>query len=102
MLIYAIDGKHQINVGVDGIRGSKNAVKHETLFHNADVLAAGEMDVLDGIVTAVNDHSGTYVTHGLMDLDPAFGRAVVTALDRIDVPIHPRERKRLEDKAGKA
>jgi hypothetical protein len=100
VLIYAVDGKYQINVAVDGVRGSTHAVKHETLFHNAEVLAAGEMDVIEGTIIAVNDHSGTYVTHGLMDLDPTFSEAVLTALDRIGAPIDPRERRRLESKAG--
>src|SRR4051794_13752502 len=41
--IYAVDENFTVHVALDGVRGTQNAVKHETLFHNADVRAAGEL-----------------------------------------------------------
>ena len=99
VVIYAVDGKYQINVAVDGKRGSGDAVKHETLFHNADVIAAGELDIENGVIVAVNDHSGSYLTYGRLDLDPAFADSVLTAIDRAEAPLDIRERLRLEKKA---
>src|ERR1041385_1336527 len=64
VLIYAVDTKFSIHVGFDGIRGQSTAVKHETLFHNADVRAAGELEVFEGMIVTVNDHSGSYGTAG--------------------------------------
>ncbi|MEA2491778.1 MAG: hypothetical protein QOH21_3570 [Acidobacteriota bacterium] len=101
-LIYAVDGKYQINVGVDGKRGSGDAVKHETLFHNADVVAAGEMDIENGVIVAINDHSGSYLTYGSLDLDPAFADAVLIAIDRANAPLDSRERLRLGKKAQRS
>ncbi|HYI12450.1 MAG TPA: hypothetical protein VEK57_25575 [Thermoanaerobaculia bacterium] len=40
VLIYAVDVDFNIHVGFDSARSQANAVKHETLFHNADVRAA--------------------------------------------------------------
>jgi hypothetical protein len=90
-----------MNVSLDGYRGSDNAVKHETLFHNAAVLAAGELEVLDGIIVGINDHSGTYRTYGMLDNDPSFAETVLKALERAEVPVDPQLRRQLERKAGR-
>lgn len=42
-----------------------NIAKHETLFQNEPVLAAGEMWVDGGTLQALNDKSGTYHTHNI-------------------------------------
>jgi hypothetical protein len=65
------------------------------------VLAAGEMDVTEGIIVAINDHSGSYATSSVMDVDPTFSAAVLDALDRISAPLSRPERTRLERKAGR-
>lgn len=62
VLIYAVDVNFNIHIAFDGVRGRPNAVKHETLFHNADVRAAGELTITDGIIVGVNDRSGSYRT----------------------------------------
>ncbi|MFN7975659.1 MAG: hypothetical protein U0166_25525 [Acidobacteriota bacterium] len=61
------------------------AVKHESLFHNDDVLGAGEILVVEGVVYDLNDQSGSYGTGGKLPLDPAFREAVRDALDRAGV-----------------
>lgn len=100
VLIYAVDADLQVHVAFDGLRGTTTAVKHETLFHNADVQAAGEIVIVDGIVQSVNDHSGSYRTHGQMEVDPAFAQAVLDSLDQLGVLMAPVERIRLKRKAG--
>jgi hypothetical protein len=100
-LIYAVDENFVIHVGLDGVRGNPDAVKHETLFHNADVRAAGELEIEAGVIVEVGDISGTYGTPGRIQTDPLFARAVLTALDRVHVPIDRNERRRLERRAGK-
>ena len=102
VMIYAIDAKYQMNVAIDTVRGTPNAVKHETLFHNASVRAAGELAVVDGIIRGVNDISGTYQTRGMLDLDPSFASAVVRAITEADVPIAPATMSVLRKKAGAA
>jgi hypothetical protein len=86
-LIYAIDADLRIHVGFDGDRGTANAVKHETLFHNAPVEAAGEMQVADGIVVSINDRSGSYGTTGLMRVDRRMARTVLAAMRLAKVPM---------------
>jgi hypothetical protein len=95
VLICAVNEGFEIRVGFDSKRGTSNAVKHETLFHNADVRAAGEMEIKNGVITAVNDASGTYGTVGMIRTDPLFVTAVLSALDRIEAPISAEERERL-------
>ncbi|MGH9419750.1 MAG: hypothetical protein ACRD3J_07250 [Thermoanaerobaculia bacterium] len=98
-LIYAVDQNFAIHVGFDGVRGTPGAVKHETLFHNADVRAAGELEVEAGVIVEVGDISGTYGTPGMIQIDPLFAEAVLIALDDIDAPVEPSERRRLERRA---
>lgn len=98
--IYAVDENFAIRVGLDGVRGAADAVKHETLFHNADVRAAGELEVEAGVIVEVGDISGTYGTPGRIQTDPSFANAVLTALDRIHASIEPNERRRLTRRAG--
>ena len=100
VLIYAVDAEFRIRVGFDGTRGVPDAVKHETLFHNADVEAAGEMEIERGVITAVNDFSGSYRTVGAIARDRRFVGAVLEALNRIAAPISATERRRLEKGAG--
>jgi hypothetical protein len=91
VLIYAVNAELELRVALDGRRGAPGAVKHETLFHNGDVLAAGEMGVLRGIIVEVNDRSGSYGTHGDLELtgNTLFAAAVVGAMRKIDVPFFP-------------
>lgn len=87
LMIYAVDASFRFHVAFDGVRGQRNAVKHETLFHNAPVLAAGEIEFLDGIVTRVNDRSGSYVTIGLMKTNRGIAEAILKALQRAGAPM---------------
>jgi hypothetical protein len=100
-LIYAVDENFEINIGFDGVRGTHDAVKHETLFHNADVRAAGELEIEAGVIVEVGDISGTYGTPGRIQTDPSFSDAVLRALDGASVPIERGERRRLERRAGR-
>jgi hypothetical protein len=101
VLIYAVDSNFNMHIGFDGVRDQPNAVKHETLFHNADVFAAGELTVNDGIIVRVNDRSGSYRTVGKIDIDRRFAEAVLTAIDRASAPLSGSERSRLREKAGR-
>jgi hypothetical protein len=101
ILIYAVDENFAINVGFDGVRGTANAVKHETLFHNADVRAAGELEIDAGVIIEVGDVSGTYGTPGRIQTDPMFAEAILKALDRTSATIERAERRRLERRAGR-
>jgi hypothetical protein len=101
VFIYAIDANFRMHVGADGIRGKRDAVKHETLFNNADVRAAGEVDISRGIVSMINDSSGSYGTRGMMDVDPSLAAAIITAFDRAQVPVRRSLLKLLEQKAGR-
>lgn len=100
-VIYAVNENFEINIGFDGVRGSRDAVKHETLFHNADVRAAGELEIEAGVIVEVGDISGTYGTPGRIQTDPSFADAVLNALDRASAPIERSERRRLERRAGR-
>lgn len=95
--IFAISEKHEIRIARDSDRNEPDAVKHETLFHNADVLAAGEIAIDAGVVTGLNDHSGTYVTHGHLETNPEFLEAVLTAFTQNGVPLDPLLKERLTD-----
>lgn len=53
-----------------------DAIKHETLFSNARVNAAGEVLIQQGVVVEVNAASGTYTC----DMDDHFVGAVLEAL----------------------
>ncbi|MGZ5440466.1 MAG: hypothetical protein ACXW31_12410 [Thermoanaerobaculia bacterium] len=86
-LIYAVSTDLRVHVGFDGERGTAAAVKHETLFHNEPVEAAGEMQVAAGVVVAINDHSGSYGTVGLMEVDSRMPTAVLAAFLRAEVPM---------------
>lgn len=95
VLIFAVNADFQINVGFDGRRGSPHTVKHETLFQNAEVRAAGELEVKDGMIVEVTDISGTYGTPGRLQTDPSFSDAVLIGLDRIGARLDEKERQRL-------
>jgi hypothetical protein len=101
VLLYAVDANFNIHVGFDGVRGTPDTVKHETLFHNADVRAAGELTLRDGMIVGVNDQSGSYRTSGRLDTDRRFAEAVLTALDRAACPVTDDARSRLREKAGR-
>lgn len=85
--IFAISEAHEVRIALDCDRDYPNAVKHETLFHNADVLAAGEIEFERGVASKISDSSGSYGTRGAMDADPAFAKDVLTALQNSQVPL---------------
>lgn len=95
-IIFAVDETHRFHLGFDGLRGQRSAVKHETLFHNANVRAAGELMVRDGIIVDINDHSGSYGTYGKLDSDRAFARAVLAAVDLAGAAMTNALRRKLE------
>jgi hypothetical protein len=64
IIIFAVDEAHRFHLGFDGLRGQPSTVKHETLFHNANVLAAGELIVRQGIIVDVNDHPAAMARMG--------------------------------------
>ena len=100
VLIYAVNETYQMRVGFDSARGRPNAVKHETLHRNADVRAAGELEVDRGTIIEVGDVSGSYGTSGRIQTDPEFVKAVLTAIDRAGAQIRKSERSRLTRRAG--
>ena len=53
-----------------------DAIKHETLFSNAPVSAAGEIFITSGVVVHVNASSGSYNC----DMDEQFVGAVLEAI----------------------
>jgi hypothetical protein len=79
--IFAVDVSYRLRLWEDGERSSPGSVKHESLFHNAPVRAAGELQIVDGEVVNVNDQSGTYGTRGALDSDLSFRTAVREALE---------------------
>lgn len=87
--IFAVNTDCEIRVAADGVRAAAGAIKHETLFHNADVLAAGEIHIRDGIIAGLNDHSGSYGTVGRLETDPAFATALLDAFARNNLPVDP-------------
>lgn len=93
--IFAINEHFQIHVARDGHRPLRNAVKHETLFHNADVLAAGEISIQDGIITDLNDLSGSYKTEGELEVNPDFSAAILNTIAKHNLPVSPELQKRL-------
>jgi hypothetical protein len=99
VMIYAVGENFDVHVGFDSERGTTNAVKHETLFHNAEVHAAGELEVLDGIIVEINDISGSYGTRGHLQSDSEFAQAVLKALFLAEAPVHRPERLRLRRRA---
>lgn len=84
-VIYAVSDEFVVHIGFDGVRGSPDAVKHETLFHNANVRAAGEVVFRAGRVLELNDRSGSYGTYGMLFADPELGEAVLKAFERSGV-----------------
>lgn len=78
--IYAVR-QGALNVAPDGNRADPPPVaKHETLFNNADVDAAGELRVEAGVVTDINDLSGGYNTANEMGNIGPIGRSFRAAL----------------------
>jgi hypothetical protein len=94
-VIYAISEDRRIRVATDGTRGEWNAVKHETLFHNATVLAAGELRIVGGVVAHVDDGSGSYGTRGAMIQDPSFAAVILESFEALGVSFTEEERQRL-------
>lgn len=86
--IFAVNLSGRMRVGLDGDRrGDPGATKHETLWENSDVLAAGEIRFEGGIVVEINDHSGSYGTRGYLKQSESFRRAVATALTSAGVRV---------------
>lgn len=95
-VIYAVSGELDVHIGIDGTRGVPDAVKHETLFHNANVRAAGEIVFRQGKVVALNDHSGSYGTYGMLATDPEFAEAVVAGFEKAGVAMRQSLRNSLK------
>jgi hypothetical protein len=89
MFIYAVNEGHRFRMAPDG--GPRNpentdAVKHETLFENAPVLAAGEVRVENGVIADINDESGSYDTRSAMQNDPQFASDILEAIRLGNIP----------------
>ena len=85
--IYAISLDFEMHLAPDGNRPTAGSIKHETLFHNEHVLAAGEIWIQNGVVAGMNDFSGSYGTRGEMEANPAFAEAVLSALRKQNLPV---------------
>jgi hypothetical protein len=94
--IFAVSEDFEIHIAPDSDRALEGAVKHETLFHNADVLAAGEICIRDGIIAGLNDLSGSYGTDGALETNPGFADAALLAFDKHGLPV----REILKDELG--
>ena len=95
--IYAVSQRFEIHVAPDGHRPTEGSVKHETLFHNEDVLAAGELWIDDGVVQDLNDFSGSYKTDGGFEANAEFRKAIHTAIERLGIPVSPTLLERLQN-----
>lgn len=100
IMIYAVNEAFDLNIAYDGVRGSENAVKHETLFNNADVRAAGEITFSKGWVISVNDHSGSYGCYGKLADDPSFAGSILRAVRRSGVKVKKSFLSELARKGG--
>jgi hypothetical protein len=94
--IYAVSESYELHFAPDGERQVPDSVKHETLFKNADVRAAGEIAVVEGVISEINDRSGSYRTYGALEADAGFADAVLVAIDKLDAPLSPSLREKLE------
>lgn len=100
--IYAVSEDFSIHIALDGDRTPNDAVKHETLFHNQDVRAAGELGFEGGILSTLNDHSGSYGTDGELKSAPEFAAAVLEAVRLHKIPISTSLKSKLESHLGDA
>jgi hypothetical protein len=94
-IIYAVSRDLVVHIAFDGVRGAADAVKHETLFQNANVEAAGEVSFVMGRVSGINDHSGSYGTYCKLASDTAFARAVRRAFSLTRVLMNPSVQKNI-------
>jgi len=99
--IFAVGAELTLHIATDGERGKRGAVKHETLFHNAPVLAAGEIEITGGVITFINDQSGSYLTTGQMKVDPRIAESFLKAADGAHAQIDSALREELDSYAGK-
>ena len=102
VFLFAVAIDYDVRVGEDSgprIRDMASPIKHETLFHNAEVRAAGEIQFKDGIIIDLNDHSGSYGTRNALDLDPRFSADVLLAIERAGALLGAEIRRRLTDRA---
>jgi len=95
--IFAISTSLDIHIARDGDRSQQGTTKHETLFHNADVLAAGEIHIQDGVISALNDLSGSYNTAGKLESDSVFAAAALNAFKKIGVRVNDALREELNE-----
>ncbi len=91
--IYAVRND-TMRVGPDGDRSKKDVVKHETLFRNLPVQAAGEIRFHEGAVIDINDLSGTYLTEDEME-EEEFRRVVAESLREAGVALSQDVRRRI-------
>ncbi|QEF98879.1 hypothetical protein Mal15_29370 [Stieleria maiorica] len=85
--IYAVGESGDIRIALDCNRDHRDAIKHESLFHNANVMAAGEIGFQNGMIAFVDDSSGSYVTRGAMKSRPDFVGSLVNAIESNAIPI---------------
>ncbi len=96
--IYAVslDGTMRIAFDDGRFRNVAGAMKHETLFQGATVGAAGEIEAIDGVVTDINDLSGTYRVQNEGMRQPEFRKAVLDALISAGVKIVGKAKEKLQ------
>lgn len=94
--IYAVSVDYEMRIALDGDRLENSSVKHETLFHNQDVLAAGEIGFTSGEVSSINDHSGSYGTDGEMKIDPEYSSTLLKAFGLKSIPLESSLQNKIE------
>ncbi len=94
--IYAVGRDGDMRVARNGgNRSVRGIAKHETLFRNEPVLAAGEVQFRSGVITALNDKSGSYRTVERLASSAEFRAAIRTALEHSGIQVHSSVRSML-------
>lgn len=81
--IFGVGPGDVMRLAPDGARGAASPqVKHETLFHNADLSSAGEIHLEEGRIVDINDSSGSYGTDNDLSDEGSAGREFRVAIRR--------------------
>ena len=103
--IFAVNMAYDLRFAQDGgdrTPSKSDIVKHETLFHNDDALAAGEIQFKNGMVIGINAASGSYnpMQEDLVERDPRFSMALLKAFRRANVQLDITLEENLRSRAG--
>lgn len=103
--IFAVNMEYDLRFAQDGgdrTPSKSDLVKHETLLHNDDARAAGEIQFRSGVVIGINAASGSYnpMQEDLVERDPRFSMALLEAFRRANVQLDATLEEYLRSKAG--